>query len=425
MSLRLTRRIAPSWIRGSAESLRTMPVWIRGSAESLSAVLALPRARVVAVTSLVARLPKGMVPLAIVLLLRQATGSYAIAGITAACTAVGDAASTPVQGRLMDRFGRGRVLLPTAAVHAAAVAAVLVLTRGHAPASVMAACACVAGIGMPPVSGSIKAVWPQIAGQDLLPAAYVVESLLQQVIFLAGPLLVAVLTAASGPATALACSAALVAGGTTGFVVAARHTQGTRGDQRGHGAWRVRAVRILVCCTALQGLTFGALPVGLAAVTAAAGLPDLAGVLLATLTIGGILGTFGPAATASARHYARLSGGFAAALVLVTALSAGPSAWDLIAIGAAVAVAGLFLTPMAATSYVLIERATTPTHRTEAFAWLSTGQAAGTAAGAALAGILTSFAAPAAALGMLPVAVGLGALIARYLQEPASLGLPR
>lgn len=51
-----------------------------------------------------------------------------------------------------------------------------------------------------------------------------------------------------------------------------------------------------------------------------------------------------------------------------------------------------------------------------AFAWLSTGQATGNAAGAALAGILTSNLGAPAALGIVPVAVGLGAVIARYLR---------
>jgi len=86
--------------------------------------------------------------------------------------------------------------------------------------------------------------------------------------------------------------------------------------QRAHGAWRVPTLRILVCCTMLQSLTFGALPVGLAAVSAAGGLPNLAGVLLATLTVGGIMGTFGPTATASTRRYVRMTGRFAAVLIL-------------------------------------------------------------------------------------------------------------
>ena len=393
-----------------------VPGQVRDAAEAFRTVLALPRVRPVAAASLVARLPKGMVPLATVLLLHQVTGSYAIAGITAALVAVGDAASTPVQGRLVDRLGRGWVLIPAAAVHVASVGAVLVLTRDGAPAGAVAACACVAGIGMPPVSGSIKAVWPQMAGEDHLPAAYRVESLLQQVVFLSGPLLVAVLTVASGPAAALACSATLVAIGTVSFVAAAARTAPARGigNQRVHGAWRVPTVQILVCSTLLQSLTFGALPVGLAAVTAAAGLSNLAGVLLATLTIGGVIGTFGPMAMPGKRRYVRLVAGFAAALVPVAALSAEPSAGGLIAIGAVLTVAGLFVTPMAAASYVLIEKATTPAHRTEAFAWLSAAQATGNAAGAALAGILTGSAGPAIALVTLPIAVGLAALFGHF-----------
>jgi len=394
--------------------VRTVPGQVRASAQAFRTVLALPRVRLVSAASLVARLPKGMVPLATVLLLHQITGSYAIAGMTAALVAGGDAASTPVQGRLVDRLGRGLVLIPTAAVHVAAVAAVLVLARDGAPDAAVAGCACVAGIGMPPVSGSIKAVWPQLAGRDHLPAAYTVESLLQQVVFLAGPLLVAAVTMVTSPAVALACSAALVAVGTAGFVAAAATAapaRGTRPNQRVPGAWHVPAVQIMVCTTVLQSLTFGALPVGLAAVTAAAGRPDLAGVLLATLTIGGVMGTFGPITTASRRRYIRLAGGFAAALIPVAALTSQPSPPALLAIGAALTAAGLFVTPLAATTYVMIEKATAPAHRTEAFAWLSTAQATGNAAGAALAGILTSSASSAIALGILPIAVGLTAFI--------------
>jgi hypothetical protein len=93
------------------------------SAAAFRAVLDPAPVRLVAATSLVARLPKGMVSLATVLLLRQSAGSYAIAGIAVALTALGDAASAPAQGWLADRLGCGRVLIPTAAVHVAAVAA--------------------------------------------------------------------------------------------------------------------------------------------------------------------------------------------------------------------------------------------------------------------------------------------------------------
>jgi hypothetical protein len=289
----------------------------------------------------------------------------------------------------------------------------------------------VAGIGMPPVSGSIKAVWPRLAGPDRVAEAYTVESLLQQIVFLAGPLLVALLAGLSGPAAALACSAGLVLAGSVWFTAAAsglgrapRAAPGRPGPDGGQVSSgddrRGRDVRILVGCTLLQGLIFGALPVGVAAVTAAARLPGLAGVVQAATTLGGLAGTFGLAVTASRRGYARVTGAFAVALTPAALLASAPSAPVLAALGISLAVAGLFVTPVAAVSYVLMERSAVPGRHTEAFAWLSTGLAIGTAAGSGLAGLLAGSAGPAAALAIGPAAAGLSALLSLLLSGRAT-----
>lgn len=115
MSRRPLTRNLPGHARASAAALQA-----RASAAAFRALLARPHVRPVAAASVLARLPKGMMPLATVLVLHQSTGSYATAGIAVAATALGDAASAPAQGRLADRFGRGRVLIPSAAAHAAA-----------------------------------------------------------------------------------------------------------------------------------------------------------------------------------------------------------------------------------------------------------------------------------------------------------------
>lgn len=444
MSRRPLTRNLPGHARASAAVLQARAsaavLQASASAAAFRALLARPHVRPVAAASVLARLPKGMLSLATVLVLHQSTGSYAIAGIAVAATALGDAASAPAQGRLADRFGRGRVLIPSAAVHAAAVVAVLVLVHHGAPAAAVAAGAALAGIGMPPVSGSIKAAWPHLAGQAALPAAYALESLLQQLVFLAGPLLVAAITAAAAPSAALTCSAALVVTGTVTFTVATARAmpsptvpgpavparavpaQPVPGPavpwaEPARGAWHVPRVRILACSTMLQGLVFGALPVGIAAVTAAAGRPGLAGILLAALTAGGVAGAFGPVTAATRRRYLRLTAGLAVALAPAAALSVAPSAGTLAGIGAALAMAGLFVTPIAATAYVLTGQAAASAHVTEAFTWLSTGQALGSAAGAALVGVLTAKVGPAAALAVLPAVVVLSALVASLQDE--------
>jgi MFS family permease len=395
---------------------RLVPGRLHSTARSFHSVLARPHARAVAASSLVARLPKGMVPLATVLLLHEVTGSYALAGLTAALVAAGDAGSTPFQGRLIDRVGRGWVLIPTAAVHVAAVAALLMLAHAHGSTWALAASAAVAGVGMPPVSGSIKAIWPQVAGPGRAADAYTIESLLQQVVFLAGPLLVALLTSTSDAVAALACSAAMVLAGNIWFTAAAARIPRPAVDRPRSGTGsRGQDVRILVTCTLLQGLIFGALPVGLAAVAAASRLPGLAGVLQASMTVGGLIGTFGLAVTSSRHRYVQVTIALAIALAPVAVLATAPSATVLAAVGVSLVAAGLFITPVAAVSYVLMEHAANPAHRTEAFAWLSTGLAVGTAAGSGLAGLLADAAGPAAALAIGPAAAGLSALLARLL----------
>jgi hypothetical protein len=62
-------------------------------------ILALPRIKSLAVSSLLARMPKGIMPLTLVLLVTQRTGSYALAGTVTALFALGDAATAPWQGR--------------------------------------------------------------------------------------------------------------------------------------------------------------------------------------------------------------------------------------------------------------------------------------------------------------------------------------
>src|SRR5262245_38654264 len=64
--------------------------------------------------ALLARLPLGMAVLGIVLLVRGSGGSYAAAGVVTACYAIALGGGAPVAGRLVDRGGARRVLLPRA-----------------------------------------------------------------------------------------------------------------------------------------------------------------------------------------------------------------------------------------------------------------------------------------------------------------------
>src|SRR5262249_55498473 len=96
-------------------------------------VLRTPHVLPLLAAALVARLPIGIASLAIVLFLRDRTGSYATAGIVSAAFALGSGAGAPVSGRLIDRFGQGRVLVPLALVHTGGLAGLVGLTLANAP----------------------------------------------------------------------------------------------------------------------------------------------------------------------------------------------------------------------------------------------------------------------------------------------------
>src|SRR4051812_40784230 len=95
-------------------------------------VLRAPHVLALVLSSVLARTPIGMISLALVLYVEQLTGSVAAAGGVTAAFAVAAGLGSPVQGRLIDRLGHTRVLVPTVIVHACAIVGVVVLGEAGA-----------------------------------------------------------------------------------------------------------------------------------------------------------------------------------------------------------------------------------------------------------------------------------------------------
>src|SRR3954464_8567489 len=100
--------------------------------------LRVPHVATLIAATLLARFPIGINALALILYLRHATGSFAVAGVVAGAAravavggvvagglAAGAGVGAPVQGRLVDTFGQRRVLVPLAFVHATALGSVV------------------------------------------------------------------------------------------------------------------------------------------------------------------------------------------------------------------------------------------------------------------------------------------------------------
>jgi MFS family permease len=110
-------------------------------------ILRTPGAPRLLAAAFLGRLPIGMTGLALLLLVRDASGSYALAGACAGAFALAEGVCSPLQGRAVDRAGIARVLVPCAGLYAAALAGVVAAAAAGAPAAVLLVLSAVAGAG--------------------------------------------------------------------------------------------------------------------------------------------------------------------------------------------------------------------------------------------------------------------------------------
>ena len=183
-----------------------------------SQLLAIKGTRGFVSAGFVGRLPMSMMGLGTVLLVQSSTGSYGVAGAVAACLAIASSSAAPLVGRWIDRLGQARVLLPSLAVHTVGLLTLLAAAHWRTPRWSLFAAATITGIAIPPVSSCVRARWALVAPDTArLQVAYALESVLDEVIFIVGPVLVTLLATAASPAVAVASTLAFVATGVLTF----------------------------------------------------------------------------------------------------------------------------------------------------------------------------------------------------------------
>jgi hypothetical protein len=390
----------------------------------LRALVRRPYALRMLLCALVGRLPEAMVPLALLLLARTEHGSYATAGVLAGAFAVGAAIGGPVAGRIIDRLGQPVVLIVVATARSAALLGIVLV----APASlaIAAVLAAAAGALTPPLEPALRALWPDLAGDDhALNAAYELDAGAQELIFVVGPLLVAVAVAVGSPSTALHLTSAVGLAGTFAFALAPPARQWRAGE---HAAVRwsavVRAPQVGLLLA--LGLLAGA-ATGMVNVTATAFAEhtlenrDLAGWLLAAWAVGALIGGL----SAAARRWTLSPEQRLTRLLVVFGLAFGPAllARSTPAMAGALAVAGAFLAPTLACIFVLTGARALPGTITETFAWLTSSFLVGSAAGAALAGTLSGSGSGVRGFAAAGVTVLVAAALWQTLREPAAAAL--
>jgi MFS family permease len=380
-------------------------------------ILQTPQLGALFAAALVARLPMGALSLGLVLFLREESGSFATAGGVAAAFALCAGVFSPLQGRLVDRLGQTRVLVPLAIVHTSALAAVIALALADAPALATGALAALAGAANPPISACLRPLLIELLEEEdgsgqLLVAGYALDSIMIELVFILGPLMTAVFVGAFSPAAAVAAGAFAALAGTLSFasLPSSRAWRGHGTTSGVAGALASPGMRTVVLAALPVGVCFGTLEIVLPAFGAEHGESSLGAYLFVALSLGSIAGglTYGVAAGklgSLERGYLLL----VAALPACLALLALPDSVALMVV--LVPIAGCVIAPLTAAENQIVSSVAPRGAATEAFTWVIMATVVGVAAGNAAAGALAETAGWRAAMLVSCAVAALGALL--------------
>lgn len=339
---------------------------------------------------LIGRFPLSMLGLGAVLLVTGNHGSYGLAGSVAATLALANAATAPVVGTLSDRLGQARVLVPSVAGHLVGVLGLVLVGVTHGSAWLYFPAAAVAGGAVPQVSSMVRTRWAVRVGSGAaLSTAFSLESVLDETVFVVGPVLATVLATLVWSPGGVAVAGLLAAVGA--LLLAARRDSEPAPAVRVEGerhpsAIAVPGLRVIVVAFVMIGTIFGTVDVSMVAFAQEHGSKPMSGLLLALLAFGSLLsgllyGTRQWRWPLRARFVAGLTGLTAS----ITAVALAPT---IPVMAVVVVVAGLAIAPTLVAGMGLIEALVPAAARTEGFSWGTTALAVGVAGGSSLAGLV-------------------------------------
>ncbi|WP_168207575.1 MFS transporter [Microlunatus elymi] len=355
-------------------------------------------------TAVVGRLAIAMAPLGLLLLVESERGAYGVAGVVTGAFAVGCAIGTPLWGRLMDRLGQIRTLLPTSLVSALFLTVDAVATVAGAPLPVLIVLAGLAGFAFPPLSPAIRSAWrvifPNPASRRV---AFALDATAVELLFVLGPLLLSLLLALTSPMVPVLVAAGCMAVGGVGYcrTSAARRSRpgihpptvlGHPGVRHHRSAITVPGVAAVLVVMLALSTGFGQLDTSMAGTAGELlGGTDRVGILFMAIaggsSVGGLIFGSRNWPISERRALMLTTGGFATLLVAIALLvgTGRPSLWLLLPL---LFCTGLTIAPSLIMMQGLVDHLTPTNRLNEAQSMLSSVNQVGAAVGTALAGML-------------------------------------
>ena len=253
--------------------------------------------------------------------------------------------------------------------------------------------AAAAGAAAPPLGASMRVLWLSLVGQGpRLQTAYALDAVLDELLFVVGPLLAGGLAGLYRSVAGVLATAGLAVAGTLGLVASplSREQAGRPAAPAGRTGWAGAlggaGMPSLALSLAGVGAAIGIWEIGLVGAAREAGSAEAASLSLAAWAAASAVGGL----WYGSRTWRRPAGQRYLALLAVLVLASAPMAatTSLLALGAVVALVGLVLAPLESSAYVLAAELAPPGTLTESGTWMTTAINVAGAIGLAAAGTL-------------------------------------
>ncbi|MEU1376726.1 MFS transporter [Streptomyces triculaminicus] len=380
-----------------------------------SAIFAAPGSKGFSAAGFLGRLPLSMLGIGIVTMISQITGRYGLAGALTATNAIAAAVLGPQVSRMVDRHGQRRVLRPATLLSLVALAGLLLSAHQRWPDWTLYVFAAGAGC-VPSVGSMVRARWAAIYGGSPreLHTAYAAESVIDEVVFIIGPILSIGLSTAWFPEAGPLLAGCFLAAGVF-WLTSQRATEPRPHPREAHesgSALRSPGLQVLVATFVATGALFGSIEVVTVAFAEEQGHKAAASVVLAVYALGSCLAgaVFGLLHLKGEPARRWVVGVCAMAVSMIPLQLVG----NLPFLAVALFVAGLSIAPTMVTTMALVEQYVPRAQLTEGMTWTSTGLAVGVAFGSSAAGWAVD-AAGAAAGYLVPGTAGMLAAAGAFL----------
>jgi MFS family permease len=337
----------------------------------------IPGAQRIAAAGLIARMPIAMDTLAIIFFVQSVDGRYSIAGALTGFAALTTVISAPLWAKVADHKGQRFVLSIAVPIRILAIILFILLVKSGAPLWSWFLSIFIAESASISMGSMTRRRWVHMIDskdKDLLATSYLFESLLDEFIFVFGPVITTAVVAAISPVAGLILGAIFLIIGTP---LIALHKESDPGvepceiDEKINSVMRNTKLRAVALPLTIAGGSFSAVNIGVVAFSDERGMKSVAGLLLGIWALGGAVSALiNGAIRWKISHGSKYLGYlFGTTLVALTF----PFIQNIYLLGFALFLQGLCIAPLLPNGLPLVTNSVAPKQMTQAITLVTAG----------------------------------------------------